>query len=110
MNLLKSQRELLYTKSKQAFTDFTRVASLFDQKPKSSDVIVAALYEVLKTPVAALAISLGYTNFKITTEVLADLEKNFVQSSPEPYQLIFLQAISLFLQAQEYLSGTNSNI
>jgi hypothetical protein len=86
-----------------AFSDFTGVASLFNPKPSTDLVLVAALNSVIKPPLAAMAISLGYKNLKITQEVLQDLEKNYLLTSPNPYTLIFFQLISLYLQTQEYL-------
>jgi len=93
----------LYKKSKEIFTDYIRLASLLQKDKTTSYILVSGLYEVLKPCIASIGISLGYENFKITDEVLAELERNYFLESPDPYSLIFLQVISLFIQAEDYL-------
>jgi hypothetical protein len=79
---------------------FLSLASI--NKKDSLHVIWLKLLQTsIAWPIAAGAVILGHKDFTITSEALAQLERNYYSATSDPISIIFLQLITLHIQIEE---------
>ncbi len=101
MSLHQSFKDTIFSQYQEFFLSLKSI-----NKKDSLHVIWLKLLQTsISWPIAAGAVILGHKDFTITSEVLAQLERNYYSATPDPVSIIFLQLITLHIQIEEAIKS-----